>query len=61
MRMEGYTDRGALLTKKIHTIKTFLGLVVRDLTQEEEQRYAIRDIARIAVVWNRPAMHRQCF
>lgn len=37
MRMEGYTDRGALLTKKIHTIKTFLGLVVRDLTQEEEQ------------------------
>ena len=23
MRMEGYTDRGALLTKKIHTIKTF--------------------------------------
>ena len=37
MRMEGYTDRGALLTKKIHTVKTFLGLVVRDLTQEEEQ------------------------
>ena len=37
MRMEGYTDRGALPTKKIHTIKTFLGLVVRDLTQEEEQ------------------------
>lgn len=37
LRMEGETKRGCLLTKKIHTIKTFLGLVVRDLTQEEEQ------------------------
>lgn len=31
------------------------------LMTEHKQRYAIRDIARIAVVWNRPAMHRQCF
>lgn len=37
MQMEGYAERGSLLTKKIHTIKTFLGLVVRDMTQEEEQ------------------------
>ena len=27
----------SFLTKKIHTIKTFMNLVVRDLTQEEEQ------------------------
>lgn len=28
---------GSLLTKKIHTIKSFMHLVVKDLTQEEEQ------------------------
>lgn len=37
MQMEGYAERGSLLTKRIHTIKTFLNLVVRDMTQEEEQ------------------------
>lgn len=35
--MDGYEAAGSLLTKKIHTIKTFMNLVVRDLTQEEEQ------------------------
>lgn len=35
--LEGYSVSNSLLTKKIHTVKTFISLVVRDLTQEEEQ------------------------
>lgn len=35
--LDGYEATGSLLTKKIHTIKTFMNLVVRDMTQEEEQ------------------------
>ena len=37
-----------------------LGFYGRNL-RDRQQRYAIRDIARMAIVWNRPAMHRQCF
>lgn len=34
-KMDGYIET-SYLTKKIHTIKTFLNLIVRDITQEEE-------------------------
>lgn len=35
--LDDYESTGSLLTKKIHTIKSFLHLVVKDMTQEEEQ------------------------
>ena len=35
--MDDYETTGSLLTKKIHTVKSFLHLVVKDMTQEEEQ------------------------
>lgn len=36
-KMDDYETTGSLLTKKIHTVKSFLHLVVKDMTQEEEQ------------------------
>ena len=35
--LDDYEATGSYLTKKIHTIKSFLHLVVKDMTQEEEQ------------------------
>ena len=52
--------------REMHTERHFtrnigiLGFYGRNL-RDRKQRYAIRDIARMAVVWNRPAIHRQCF
>lgn len=35
--MEDFEGTGSYLTRKIHTVKTFLHLVVKDMSQEEEQ------------------------
>ncbi|MEG1753464.1 MAG: PrgI family protein, partial [Christensenella sp.] len=35
--LDGYESKGSLLTMKTHDLLTFMHLVVRDLTQEEEQ------------------------